>query len=220
LLLYAFTGFEMATIPAGEIKSPQKDLPRALLIAMAVIATTYILIQVVCIGHCPISRSRRSLWRTRAVTSWGQPAAQSFRRARIISVAGNLNITVLSASRVPYAIAEREQLPAFLGRVHKKILYAAHLDHHYDGVNAGADAEEFIRGGVDDQTIARLVAYRGDVRRFAGIEETQGRAHGAFQLAWWDSYCGSGVDTFRLGFWRTVRLLRLGRPPLLVCSGF
>src|SRR5918999_2996753 len=27
-LVYAFTGFEMATIPAGEIKNPQKSLPR------------------------------------------------------------------------------------------------------------------------------------------------------------------------------------------------
>src|SRR5256714_894380 len=35
LLLYAFTGFEMATIPAGEIRNPQRDLPRALLITTA-----------------------------------------------------------------------------------------------------------------------------------------------------------------------------------------
>src|SRR6266581_2039102 len=62
LLLYAFTGFEMAVIPAGEIRNPQKDLPRALLIAMAVIATTYILIQIVCIGTLPeLARSTRPL---------------------------------------------------------------------------------------------------------------------------------------------------------------
>src|SRR5438045_4346981 len=53
LLLYAFTGFEMAVIPAGEINIPKRDLPRALLIAMAVIATTYILIQIVCVGTLP-----------------------------------------------------------------------------------------------------------------------------------------------------------------------
>src|SRR5437879_7704182 len=53
LLLYAFTGFEMAAIPAGEIRDPQKHLPRALLIATGVVAFTYILIQVVCIGTLP-----------------------------------------------------------------------------------------------------------------------------------------------------------------------
>src|SRR5262252_6567145 len=39
LLVYAFTGFEMATIPAGETRHPQRDLPRALLIAIAVVAS-------------------------------------------------------------------------------------------------------------------------------------------------------------------------------------
>src|SRR6185369_4799490 len=50
LLIYAFTGFEMAAIPAGEIKEPQKHLPRALLIAIAVVAFLYILVQIVCVG--------------------------------------------------------------------------------------------------------------------------------------------------------------------------
>jgi amino acid transporter len=50
LLIYAFTGFEMATIPAGEIRDPKKDLPIALLTALCVVAVLYILIQVVCVG--------------------------------------------------------------------------------------------------------------------------------------------------------------------------
>src|SRR4030088_1883873 len=49
-LIYAFSGFEMAAIPAGEIRNPQQHLPRALLISIAVVASIYILIQVVCIG--------------------------------------------------------------------------------------------------------------------------------------------------------------------------
>src|SRR5580765_2193864 len=42
LLIYAFTGFEMAAIPAGEIRNPQKHLPRALLIAIGLVAFLYI----------------------------------------------------------------------------------------------------------------------------------------------------------------------------------
>src|SRR5437773_6868859 len=53
LLIYAFTGFEMAAIPAGEVRDPQKHLPRALLIAIAVVALFYILIQIVCVGTLP-----------------------------------------------------------------------------------------------------------------------------------------------------------------------
>src|SRR5436853_4387360 len=53
LLVYAFTGFEMAAIPAGETRDPRRHLPRALLISIVVVAFTYILIQVVCIGTLP-----------------------------------------------------------------------------------------------------------------------------------------------------------------------
>ena len=52
-LIYAFTGFEMAAIPAGETRDPRRHLPFALLIAMGVVAVIYILIQVVCIGTFP-----------------------------------------------------------------------------------------------------------------------------------------------------------------------
>lgn len=120
LLLYAFTGFEMAVIPAGEIRNPQRDLPRALLIAMAVIATTYILIQIVCIGTLPeLAKSTKPL-ADAGQRFMGSAGAAIISAGAIISVAGNLNITVLSASRVPFAIAEQKQLPAMFARVHER----------------------------------------------------------------------------------------------------
>ncbi|HSE24753.1 MAG TPA: amino acid permease, partial [Pyrinomonadaceae bacterium] len=36
----------------------------------------------------------------------------------IISITGNLNILILSGSRVPFAMAEQKQLPSVIGRVH------------------------------------------------------------------------------------------------------
>ncbi len=36
LLVYAFTGFEMAVIPAGEIRDPRRNLPSGLSIGMAI----------------------------------------------------------------------------------------------------------------------------------------------------------------------------------------
>ena len=36
----------------------------------------------------------------------------------MISIAGNLNVLVLSGSRLPFAFAERKQLPQFFGRLH------------------------------------------------------------------------------------------------------
>jgi basic amino acid/polyamine antiporter, APA family len=120
LLIYAFTGFEMAAIPAGEIRDPQKNLPRALLIATAVVACTYILIQVVCIGTLPELANSQKPLADAGQRFMGTAGGAIISAGAIISIAGNLNITLLSGSRVPFAIAEQKQLPAFLASVHPR----------------------------------------------------------------------------------------------------
>src|SRR5207249_3418302 len=120
LLLYAFTGFEMAAIPAGEIRDPQKHLPRALLIATAVVAFTYILIQIVCIGTLPeLAHSSKPL-ADAGQRFMGTAGGAVISIGAIISIAGNLNIVLLSGSRVPFAIAEQKQLPSILGAIHPR----------------------------------------------------------------------------------------------------
>src|SRR5262245_5183668 len=158
-LLYAFTGFEMATIPAGEIRDPQKHLPRALLIAMAVIATTYILIQVVCIGTLPeLARSSKPL-ADAGRHFMGTAGGAVISLGAIISVAGNLNITVLSASRIPFASAEQNQLPSFLARVHNKF-FTPHISIIVTtALMLFLTLKSSFVAALTISTIARLVAY-------------------------------------------------------------
>jgi len=120
VLIYAFTGFEMATIPAGEIKNPQRYLPRALIIAMGVVALTYILVQVVCIGTLPeLAQSKKPL--ADAGTRFlGMAGGIIISAGAIISITGNLNIILLSGSRIPFAMAEQRQLPSILAKVHRR----------------------------------------------------------------------------------------------------
>jgi APA family basic amino acid/polyamine antiporter len=159
LLLYAFTGFEMAAIPAGEIRNPQRDLPRALLIAMAVIASTYILIQVVCIGTLPgLANSTKPL-ADAGQLFMGTAGAAIISAGAIISVAGNLNITVLSASRVPFAIAEQKQLPSFLARVHPRF-FTPHISIVITtALMLALTLKSSFVAALTISTIARLVAY-------------------------------------------------------------
>lgn len=120
LLLYAFTGFEMAAVPAGEIKDPQKHLPRALLIATAVIGFTYILIQVVCIGTLPELGTSTKPLADAGQRFMGTAGGAWISAGAIISIAGNLNVVLLSGARMPFAIAEQRQLPAVIGRIHPR----------------------------------------------------------------------------------------------------
>jgi APA family basic amino acid/polyamine antiporter len=120
LLIYAFTGFEMATIPAGEVRDPRRNLPRALLIATAVVAILYILIQIVCVGTLPELAGSQKPLADAAQRFMGTAGAGIISAGAMISITGNLNILVLSGSRIPFAIAEQKQLPAFLAGVHRR----------------------------------------------------------------------------------------------------
>jgi basic amino acid/polyamine antiporter, APA family len=120
LLLYAFTGFEMAVIPAGEARKPERDLPQALLIGMATVVTFYILIQVVCIGTLPgLAASQRPLADSanRFLGTWG---AVMITIGIVISLAGNLNVLLLAGSRVLFAMGENGELPSPLRQVHPR----------------------------------------------------------------------------------------------------
>jgi basic amino acid/polyamine antiporter, APA family len=120
LLVYAFTGFEMATIPAGEIRDPQRSLPRALLIALLVVAILYIMIQVVCVGTLPgLAQSQKPL-ADAGSQFLGVAGGAIISAGAIISIIGNLNILLLSGSRLTFAMAEQKQLPAVLGNIHRK----------------------------------------------------------------------------------------------------
>lgn len=119
LLIYAFSGFEIAAIPAGEVRDPQRTLPRALIIALLVVATFYILIQVVCVGTLPeLAQSQKPL--ADAATHFlGSAGGAIISAGAIISITGNLNILVLTGSRIPFAMAEQKQLPRAIGKLHR-----------------------------------------------------------------------------------------------------
>ncbi len=119
ILVYAFTGFEMAVVPSGEMKNPQKILPFALLISIAIIAALYILIQLVCIGTLPeLAASERPL-ADAAGKFLGTFGSGFIIVGAIISISGNLNSLLLSASRVPFAMAEQKELPQIFTRTHE-----------------------------------------------------------------------------------------------------
>jgi len=120
LLGFAFMGWESAVVTAGETRNPQRDLPFALIAGLCGVAVLYLLIQIVCIGALPqLSTSERPLVEA-AGTFLGPAGATLITGGALISMVGTLNVTMLTVSRVPYAMALAGQLPRVLGIVHPR----------------------------------------------------------------------------------------------------
>jgi APA family basic amino acid/polyamine antiporter len=159
LLVYAFTGFEMATIPAGEVRDPQRNLPRALLIAILVVATLYILIQVVCVGTLPgLAQSTKPL-ADAGSQFLGAAGGAIISAGAMISISGNLNILLLSGSRLPFAMAEQKQLPAVVGSFHRRFFTPYISILITAGVMLFLTLKSSFLEALTISTIARLVTY-------------------------------------------------------------
>lgn len=120
LLVFAFTGFETATVPAGEVREPRRTLPFAILAAMAVIVPLYLLVQAVCIGTLPELASSTRPLADAAERFAGRIGAAVIVVGALVSIAGTLNGLVLAAPRLLFAMAEQGQLPRAFAAVHPR----------------------------------------------------------------------------------------------------
>ena len=159
LLVYAFTGFEMALIPAGEANDPKRNLPFAILTALGIVAVLYIFIQIVCIGTLPeLASSKRPL--ADAGTHFlGVVGGSVITAGAIISILGNLMVLILAASRLPFAMAGNRELPQALAATHPRFR-TPHVAIYLTGavMLALTLSGTFIYAATIS-TIARLLAY-------------------------------------------------------------
>jgi len=120
VLVYAYVGFESGLVPAGEARNPQRDMPRALLMALVVATVLYALIQSVAIAALPpLAESERPLVDVAAIML-GPAGALVLMAGVVASVGGNVAGAMLSTPRITYMLARQGQLPAWLGHVHPR----------------------------------------------------------------------------------------------------
>jgi amino acid transporter len=211
LLVYAYTGFEIAVIPAGEIRDPRRDLPFAILTAIGVVAVFYILIQIVCIGTLPgLSTSDRPL-ADAAQRFLGQPGAAIISAGAVLSIVGNLNVVMLSASRLPFAMAGRGELPGILAAVNKRFRTPHAAILLTSTLMAALTLSGTFLYAVTISTIARLLIYAATcaalpvLRRRAGAPSFTFRAPAGMPVSFavlllitwllWNSTWREGRDT-------------------------
>ncbi|HEX6973251.1 MAG TPA: APC family permease [Vicinamibacterales bacterium] len=120
LLIFAFGGYEVIPVPAGEAKDPRKAVPFALIMTIAGVTILLILAQVVTIGTLPSLATSKTPLADSAALFLGAAGAAMITLGAVFSTSGNNVGQALSGSRNLYALAEQGDLPPFFGRVHPR----------------------------------------------------------------------------------------------------
>jgi amino acid transporter len=159
LLVFAFSGFEMAAVPAGEIRDPQRNIAFALLMAMGVVALLYLMIQVVCIGTLPgLAESERPIVDAGS-RFLGNSGASILSVGALISVTGTLNANMLVAPRILFAMAEKGQLPQLLTATHRRFRTPHIAILISGGVMLGLTLQGTFMSALTISTVIRLLGY-------------------------------------------------------------
>ena len=119
LLIYAFVGFESATIMSGETKNPKQTLPRALVVTPIAVGIFYFLIVIVFISVLPDPGAEGTTLIDVGRELMGSPGAQLITIAAVFSIGGNLSSIMLAVPRLPFAMAEKRMLPHWFGHIHE-----------------------------------------------------------------------------------------------------
>ncbi len=125
LLIYAFVGFEGAVVPAGEAKTPERDMPMGLLFGLAVVTVLYMLIQLVSQAAIPNLADTKTPLLDVSASLFGELGAVVLMIGVVASVIANLIGSMFSATRVTYALALDGSLPGWFGKVHSRFLTPA-----------------------------------------------------------------------------------------------
>jgi APA family basic amino acid/polyamine antiporter len=119
-LVFALGGFESSLMPMAEVKDPRRDAPFALFVALLVCATLYTLIHLVVMAVVPVAQMTERPLADAARVMFGPAGATLMAAAAMLSTYGYLSGQMLSAPRMPYAMAEQGDFPPQLARVHPR----------------------------------------------------------------------------------------------------
>jgi APA family basic amino acid/polyamine antiporter len=121
LAFFAFVGFEDLANVVEEAKFPHRDIPRAMVLTLAISTVLYVAVAAIAVAAVPVAElatSRAPLSLVFRAVAGVSPVTIS-----LIAIVATLN-TILAqmtmAARVIYGMSKQGDLPRFAGRVHPK----------------------------------------------------------------------------------------------------
>jgi APA family basic amino acid/polyamine antiporter len=121
-IFFAFGGFARPAVIAEEIKDAKRNVPKAMLIALAISTLIYVLVGTVAVGLVgPARLADSSSPLEEAMKATGNPTSTTIISiGGLLATASVLLTSILGVSRMIYAMARRKDLPETLGKLHPR----------------------------------------------------------------------------------------------------
>ena len=128
LIFWAYAGFEISTIPADEIESPGKTIPKAIVVGISIVTVFYLVTNIVLFGArnwgllavdtAPLAAATNSILSSNVLFALIGGAVVGV--GALISVAGSDESGMIGTSRLGYALAADGLFPRLFARVHPR----------------------------------------------------------------------------------------------------
>jgi amino acid transporter len=125
IALWAFVGIESATVPAGEIKNPEKNIRRSTVYGTLIAAGVYIIVSVVGMGvldQSTLAHSNAPLADIINKATGGTWGGNFVALGAIVSTLGASSGWILTTARSAFGAAEDKLFPAMFRKIHPKYL--------------------------------------------------------------------------------------------------
>lgn len=171
--LYAFVGFEAATIPAGETRDPKRAIPRALLLTVSGVTLLYVVVQLAYTAS-GIGQSEAPLAEL-AGQSLGPAGVVLLGVTAIISVLANQLSAVTSISRITSSMADQAMLPRWFGHISARFATPINSIVAVGVIGLALALSGTFQSLAVVSTVARLFAYLACVAAVPRLDWMEGR---------------------------------------------
>jgi amino acid transporter len=117
---YDYGGYNNVCLIGGEIKNPRRNVPRAVLLSIVIVACLYLAMNLAVLGQLPWREAQHS----KAIvadfmrSALGPMAAKAITLLILVASWGSTYAILLGYSRIPYAAAADGRFPSIFARVH------------------------------------------------------------------------------------------------------
>lgn len=121
LAFFTFIGFQDMVNVAEESKQPERDMPRAIIIALAILTFLYLVVSVIAgLGLTPSELDQSDAPLADVLAKEGENYPEIISGISLIAIVNGVLVQIVMIARVLYGMAEKNMAPELFGRINSR----------------------------------------------------------------------------------------------------